>query len=463
MNFLWLLPTIFALLFACASVFLFLSRERAKRKLAHVQAELAGAQAQLGASRELGDERKALREQLDAATASRFKAEKETELMKQRLDDHDLRIKDWQMQREESMQAAKAAILEAGGQMSSKLLEDHKREQETNKKDQEERIKQTTASLLEQVSLITQSVASLKDQTHSTTNKMDTVWRALTSPTGAGQLAEVGLENTLKNLGLEPGRDFMMQYSMTDQDSGSRLRPDAVLFLPQDVVIVVDSKASKFVIELAEAHGGDPAQARENLKRTMTTHLRDLSSKDYTTAVLNSFKSSGHGSKIRMLLNVMYLPSEAALDQLKAADPEFLAKSEKAGIILAGPASLHGLFSLAKMHIAAAKQAENADVIIAGIEGLMESTATVLSHADKIGSGIKTAAEAFNKMASSANQRLLPRMKKLVAMGVKTPKGKPLPPPIMTYDVRRMDDAMLLEQEEPESETPALEHKAGSD
>lgn len=451
MDFFWLLPTLFSLLLAAACVYLFHSRDKLGRKAAQAVAYAEAAKEKLA-------EHSALMEKLDAAVEARYAAEKRADLMTQKMADMEQRMTDWATQREESVKAAKAAILEAGGQMSSKLLEDHKREQEAAKKEQEARIKETTAALLEQVGQVTRSVSTLREQTADTQKRMETVWRALSSPAGAGQLAEVGLENTLKNLGLEAGRDFIMQYHLADRDNGSRLRPDAILFLPQDVVIVVDSKASKFVLDIAEAEDEANHQAAlERLKQTMNKHLRDLAHKDYSNAVLNEFRDAGHGSTIRVLLNVMYLPSESALERLKEADRDFPEKAEKAGIILAGPTSLHGLFSLAKLQIAAARQADNYDAIIGGIEELMESTATVLGYADRIGANIKKAADEFNKMASSANRRLLPRMRKLGGMGVKPARNKALPAPIMTYDLRRLDDALAFDMDNADDTAPALE------
>lgn len=450
MDFMWLFPSLFALMLLGICVFLFQSREKLARKAAQALAYAETAKEQQA-------ERAALAEKLETAVQARHEAEKRAELMQQRMSDMERRMQDWETQREESVKAAKAAILEAGGQMSSKLLEDHKREQEATKKEQEERVKETTRTLLEQVTHITQSVSTLRERTADTNKRMETVWRALSSPGGAGQLAEIGLENTLKNLGLEAGRDFVMQYALADRESGSRLRPDAILYLPQDVVIVVDSKASKFVLEIAEAETeAHHAAALERLKQTMNKHLRDLSAKDYSAAVLSQFRESGNSNNIRLLLNVMYLPSESALERMKDADPEFPQKAEKAGIILAGPASLHGLFMLAKLQIAAAKQADNYDTIIESIENLMDSTATVLGYADRIGANIKKAADEFNKMASSANRRLIPRMQKLASMGVKPRNNKPLPAPILSYDLRRMDDALAFDLDAENADMPAL-------
>ena len=62
---------------------------------------------------------------------------------------------------------------------------------------------------------------------------------------------ETVLENTLKSFGLTAGIDFVLQQTFGSED-GSRLRPDAIVFLPADSVLVIDSKASKFLLELAQ-------------------------------------------------------------------------------------------------------------------------------------------------------------------------------------------------------------------
>lgn len=419
MNFLSLVPALFAFLAAGAIVYPYIRRE------------------------------KDLRTRLEQAINEKFEAEKQAELARQRLADVELRMKDWETQREETLKASKAAIFEVGGQLSSKLLEDHKREQEIIKKEQEERIKQTNARLLEQFDTVTKSVAALGEQTQTIQQQSSAVIRALTNPTGAGQLAEIGLENSLKNMGLEAGRDFITQYALADAETGGRLRPDAVIFLPQDMVLVIDSKASKHLLELGEAEGEQAvAEARERLRRTMAKHLQDLTSKDYASAVQEQRQRAGIGTKVQTMLNVMYLPSESAIQHLREADRDFLARAEKAGIILAGPASLHGLFSLAKLQIASARQADNHQHIIASVSNLLEGVAVMLSHADNIGAGLQKAAESFNKMASSVNQRVLARMQRLVDLGVTPAKNKALPKRLVTYDLRRMDDVNVVEQED---------------
>ncbi len=389
------------------------------------------------------EERNVAREAMREAEKRAYEAEKQADLVQQKMDDMLLRMQDWEKQREESIQSARAAIFKAGSEMSTKLLEDHKREAESAKKQQEEKIQTTTAKLMEQFTEVTKAVHSLKDISHNNRTQMDVVMRTLSNPGGAGRMAEIGLENSLKNLGLEVGRDFIMQYHIAGETSG--LRPDAVVFLPQDMVMVIDSKASKFILELAESSDDMEAEILSKLSKSMNEHLRALSAKDYRSAILQSFKEAGKGDKIGYVFNVMYLPSESVIEKIRRADVEFDRKIERAGIILAGPASLTGLFSLAKMQIAAAKQADNEKHITEVVAELMESVATAFAYADKIGMGLKTTTEHFEKFARSVNSRMLPRMQKLSALGVTPARGKNIPVPLATYDIRRIDGTINVD------------------
>lgn len=390
----------------------------------------------------------------EEAVNARFAAEKQAELAQQRVADIETRMKDWETQKEESIRAAKAAVMEAGNAMSSKLLEDHKREQEQQKKEQEERLKSTTATLLEQVQSVTQSVQVLNSQTQDTRSRMDSVWQSLSSPGTAGQLSEIGLENTLKNMGFTAKRDYFMQYHFTDSETGRALRPDAVVFLPDDIVIVIDSKSSKFLLELGVAETEEARKAaQEALKKRMRDHVDALSRKDYSSAIFKDLQRK-QGATTR-ILNVMYVPSEAAIAQITQADADFISRAEQKHIIIAGPASLHGLFSLAKMQIASMKQAENLEQIVASVSDLMESTITALSYADKIGANIHKAAENYNAFAKTVNGRLISRIRRLGAMGVMPAKNKALPASMDTYDIRKLAHESMIIEAEAEAETTA--------
>ncbi len=379
-------------------------------------------------------------------------AEHKLQLAEARLEDMRAQREEWSRIREEMTQAAKASVLNAGAEISSKLLADHKREADAARKDSEGVVQKTTMQLHEQFQVIVQQVAALKTSDAKQDAKVDTMWRALSTPAGAGQLAEIGLENTLKGLGLEPIRDFMLQYTMAGHSDGARLKPDCVIFLPQNRVMVVDCKASKFMMELAEAESPEArTTALTKLKRTMQDHLKALVSRDYRAAIQAECQAAGRADTISHVFSVMYLPTESALASLREADNEFLRKAEKEGIILAGPASLYGLLSLASLQLSEAQKNENREQLVQLSEELLDALVGAFSHMEKVGKGISNAAENFSKFAGSTNRFVLPRMRKLVQQGARPAKARDIPARLAVFEVRALDEAPTLDAEGPET------------
>ncbi len=373
-------------------------------------------------------------------------AEQEAEALRAQIMDRD-RLKT------ETIDAVKAAALSTAQEISSKLLDDHKRESEAAHKAAEERIKKTTENLQRHFNDVVKSVASLNDQVGRNRETLDTVWRALASPGGAGHFAEIGLENTLKSFGLEAGRDFIMQYTITGGE-GSGLRPDAVVFLPSDTFLVIDSKASKFLLEIAEVEGTENEdEAYAKLSSTMNQHLRALTAKDYRSAIIDSSREAGRGTQLRRILNVMYLPNEGAVEKIHRSDPDFSKKAAKSEIIIAGPTGLASLIAFARIEIDLGRQAENQEKIVEATQSLLDSIITVINHAEGVGRGIKTAAKQFANFTRSVNSRLLPRSRVLANLGVRSNKNKPLPDNLPAYEVVDFASGHLIEGEAEEEST----------
>ena len=414
---------------------------RARMQAAMVAAGTRLAQAEQRAD-SLAQERDSCRRERDSAVAAHTAAERERAVAVQRLADMEMRIADFERLKSESLKAAQAAILGTAQQLSSKLIEDHRRESAEAKKQGEAKLKETADHLLKQVEQITQSVAQLQGQVSEKGQVLDTVWRALTSPGGAGRFAEVGLANTLRSFGLEEGRDFMLQHTTQDADTGRRLRPDAVVFLPGNSVLVIDSKASKFVVDIAEAEGTDGEDtAYQNLGRTMNTHLKALAEKDYRSAVGAVCRQSGREGELARVLSVMYLPNDAALEKLHRADPEFCRRAAQLQIIPAGPAGLACAIGFASVEISFARQIENQERIVERAQALLDSLAVMLGHAALVGKGIKSAADAYAKLTGSVNARVLPRGRELVRLGLRP--DKPLPAPLAAYQVMMTENDMI--------------------
>jgi DNA recombination protein RmuC len=374
--------------------------------------------------------------------------EKREALALQKVEESERRMEDWEAAKKQNIEAAKAATLESARHLSSKLLEDHKREAEEVKKSGEEEVEKTAEKLKKEFTEVVKSVASLNDQVNKNHDTLGTVWNALTNPAGVGYYSEISLENTLKSFGLQPDLDFYMRRKMAESDSGGKLIPDAVVFLPGSSLLVIDSKASKFFLELAEATGGDDEDAAyEKLANSMRLHLRGLAGKDYQTAIKKDYQQSGRGDEVARILSVMYLPNEAALEKLNHADPDFSKRAADARIIPAGPVSLSAIIGFASAEIDLGRQAANQEKIVTAVQSLLEAFEVAMRAADKTGNSIKSAAENYKKLAGSINSRLLPRAQALVKLGVKPASNKDLPRALKSYQVVASDAPDVIEGE----------------
>ncbi|HLY56780.1 MAG TPA: DNA recombination protein RmuC, partial [Stellaceae bacterium] len=215
-----------------------------------------------------------------------------------------------------------------------------------------------------------------------------------------------------------------------------------------------DSKASKHLLELAQAEGTErEEEAYRGLARTMNQHLKDLVSRDYRSAVAASWRSSGKAGEIARILTVMYLPNEAALERLARADSDFIRRATQEQITPVGPAGLASMIGFASVEISLLRQVENQEKIVAAAERLLESLATATGFMGGVGKGIRSAADAFARLSSSLNGRVLPRARELTKLGLRP--NKPMPPNLPGYQVLDLSTE-TIEGEAAEIDEPAL-------
>lgn len=398
------------------------------------------------------------------AEKERIRHEREAALARQQLAEQEKRLADFDQTMKQMTEAAKAATLETGKLLSGQLLENHKRETEAQKKEAEAKVKQTTEGLLQQFTTITDTVSRLHQQVGDSRRTIETVHRALSHPGGAGRLAEIGLENTLKAFGLQPGHDFIIQYHAAGDGERGSLRPDAVVFLPGDAVLVIDSKASKFLLDHAEAEDEAQAeQARSNLARSMNNHMRALASKDYKAAVLDTYHRLRRGGQIRRAILAMALPTDVAVETLRKTDPQIEQRALTEDIILVGPSALSALISFARIDIDLGRQVENHDKIVNLVTKLMDNLAVSLGHVTSINKDFRSAAESLSKFSASINRNVLPQISRLAEQGIRPNKLAPSRMARIAVDVPPDSDIIDAEAEEVPQTPPQLGLDNGRD
>ena len=368
------------------------------------------------------------------------------DVRKAEIEQLNAKLRDWDVAREQFMAHAKSALADSAANLSNKLLEDHKREATAAKEDSEKRVKAATEALFKQFETVTSSVVSLADRVGRNDQIVETVQKALSSPGGAGRFAEIGLENSLKSFGLKNGRDFFIQQTL-DGDDGSRVRPDGVVFLPYDSVLVIDCKASKFLFELAAAEDDAARQAAaEKLRGTMRQHLRALAGREYRNAILADYRKAGRTAEVRRVLNVMYLPNEGAIEKISEIDPQFATEAADRGITVVGPTGLLAIVAFARVEIDLGQQAENQERIIDATRVLLQRTAVMIGHAANVGKGLKSASDHYSRWLKSINSSLLPATRALDTLGVR-PDGRKLPQRLPSFEVVDVETEALIEAE----------------
>lgn len=346
----------------------------------------------------------------ESILTEKFENIKQVEQLSAKIDQQNKLISEFETINKQSQELTKAALFDLGNELSKQLIEIHKKETEDNRKLSEENIKTTAERFNHEFERIVGMVGSLKRGVEKSQDTVELIRNSLLSPSGAGKLAEITLENILKASGLKNGLDFLTQYHITNENK-DKLRPDAVIFLPSDNIMVIDAKASKFLIEESE----NP----EGLIKTMNFHLKSLASKNYAQAMKLGINTSGNNKeRCGNVITLMFLPTEYAVEKIVEADNQFLNKAWELNIFPVGPAGLMNMLSFARFQITENAMINNNLEIIEEIKKLIHSVAFLAEHSTKLGANISSLVGNYDKFAASFNRNFLSRIKNISNLGI---------------------------------------------
>ncbi|SEO13274.1 DNA recombination protein RmuC [Paracoccus alcaliphilus] len=145
-----------------------------------------------------------------------------------------------------------------------------------------------------------------------------------------GAWGEMVLERILETSGLEAGTHYETQASWRDEE-GKLWRPDVVVKMPRDKIMVVDSKVSLNDYELS-VNAEDAAERDAALRRhvaAMRNHITTLSDKGYHRMDDNSVDYV-----------LMFIPIEGAFSEALRADPGLAGFALERGVGLTTPTTL---------------------------------------------------------------------------------------------------------------------------
>ena len=234
-----------------------------------------------------------------------------------------------------------------------------------------------------------------------------------------GNWGEMILARVLEASGLEAGREYETQVKV-DGAGGERLLPDAIVRLPGERDIVIDSKVSLVAHEryISATEDAVRAQALKDHVTSLRTHIRSLSDKAYHDA-----------PGVRSLdFTVLFVPNEPAYMEALQAEPGLFRDALDAGIGLASPTTLLAILRVVENLWATDKRNRNAEEIARQAGGLYDKFAGFADDLDKIGLNLERAQKSYgdarNKL-STGRGNLLNRVESLRKLGAKNAKSLP--------------------------------------
>lgn len=221
---------------------------------------------------------------------------------------------------------------------------------------------------------------------------------SLRSSTVRGAWGEVQLRRVLEASGMLSRCDFDEQVtSVSAHDRG--VRPDVVVRLPGDKVLVVDAKAP--MTAFLDAQSEDLADdERAVLLREhavgLGRHVSALAAKEYWSA----FREGPE-------MVVCFVPSDAMLGAALAAQPALHEKALSQRVVLVGPGSLMALLrTVAFTWQQDALSASARELLDLGRD-LHRRLATLGTHTAKVGRSLQSSVEAYNAMVGALESRVM--------------------------------------------------------
>jgi len=254
------------------------------------------------------------------------------------------------------------------------------------------------------------------------------------APKARGRWGEQQLKNLLEQCGLSQHTDFQLETSINTEDG--RLRPDAIVRIPGGKVLVIDAKVSLNAYQAAFEADGDEARdaALSDHVRSMRNHVQQLGAKSYQS----QFEDAPD-------YVVMFVPGEHFVAAALEHDPELWDFAFERRVLLATPTNLVAIARTVAQVWRQDGLARDAQEIGRMGAELYERLATAADHLKRVGGGLESAVNNYNKFVGSFERNVLSSGKRLADKGIEIGKREIEEVPLVEAAPRYTQDDLLTD------------------
>ena len=287
---------------------------------------------------------------------------------------------------------------------------------------------------LQQNTVLLEQIKNLTNLNQTVTQKTEDLTNALKgSNKSQGNWGEMILERVLESSGLKKGQEYETQF-VTKNQTNETIKPDAVIFLPDNKNLIIDSKVSLTAYERYTSAEDGTIEKEQALKEhidSLKTHIKLLSAKDYHTGLgLNSPD-----------FTILFIPIESGFVATISQDTTLFNYAWERKIVLVSPSTLLATLRTIASVWKTEYQTRNALEIARQAGDLYDKFVGFTKDMEDVGKHIKKAEDAHNdalNKLSSGKGNLVGRAEKLHKLGIKSTK--------------KLNQGLIQEEEENEEE-----------
>ena len=279
------------------------------------------------------------------------------------------------------------------------------------------KVEETHQEETKQLAGLQSTVLLLRDMNQKISQDAQELTKALKGESKTqGTWGEMILERVLEISGLRKGIEYETQTSFTQEDQ-KRQMPDAIIRLPGEKDVIVDSKVSLVAYEQWSRADSEETRilAQKRLALSLQNHVNGLSAKNYQ--LIPGLRSLDYV--------LLFIPLEGAFPVVMAAWPGLLEECFAKNIIPVTPTTLLATLRTIENSWRFERQSQNVQEIFQAAGALYDKLAAFTEDMDRIGRQLETLRGTYQEATarfSSGSGNVIRRAQKLRELGAKTSK-----------------------------------------